>query len=613
MGKKKKKEKENVRLEKRNADIFVQPRFYYLILIILLLAGAYLRFSHLRADPSYDLSWSLGPFTDEGAIGINARNMVLFGHWLMDDIFRMGVSPLLSLLYYLIFSVFGIGFIQIRILPVLLSLGTLALLFLIIKKEGSIKTALFSVFFLATNYLYVMHNRLALEETSLSFFLVLSLFFLQLGEEKRFYLILCGFASVLSVLWVKIIGFPVILVIVLEIFRWGFSSKDPERNKLIFRSLLLFAAGAFMALLIWFFAIFIPFRTPLVTYFVAVSFKSAAGHPGNLSEFIRNFLNLGTSDKLFPRAFYLFLLGFFYIFYFFGKFKQRLKDSTFHLDTLCVFWLLLGSLSLCYNLYHPIRYQMILIPPLTILAGYFLESLSQAKKIGFSKKMGWANGVLGWVVIVPFLYGLFYTINLYLIEHYQSFYSFVSVFTQDANGWFNSRLQSIQDYNGLLRSSILWGAVAVLVFFLLSRAKRLREGYRFPRSAKYLVLTLIILLSLVSDFKQYFKWKDNLTYDLFEVSRDLNKLPQGSVIAGPWAASLSLENRHRAIFMQNFANKDKVLERFKPTHLLIYKNGWEDKYFNETYPGIMAQAKLVKEYQIHGNPMLLYELPKGSP
>jgi hypothetical protein len=171
-------------------------------------------------------------------------------------------------------------------------------------------------------------------------------------------------------------------------------------------------------------------------------------------------------------------------------------------------------------------------------------------------------------------------------------------------------LQSIQDYTGLLRTSILWGGVVVLVFYLLSRTKRLREGYRFPQSAKYLALIVILLLSLLSDFKQYSKWTDNLTYDLFETSRDLNNLPQGSVIAGPWAASLSLENHHWAIFMQDFANKDKVLERFKPTHLLIYKNGWEDKYFHETYPGIMAKAKLLKEYHIHGNPMLLYELPR---
>jgi hypothetical protein len=61
--------------------------------------------------------------------------------------------------------------------------------------------------------------------------------------------------------------------------------------------------------------------------------------------------------------------------------------------------------------------------------------------------------------------------------------------------------------------------------------------------------------------------------------------------------------------MQDFANKDRVIERLKPTHLLIYKNGWEDKYFQENYPELMRRSKLLSQYQVRGNPMLLYELP----
>jgi hypothetical protein len=97
------------------------------------------------------------------------------------------------------------------------------------------------------------------------------------------------------------------------------------------------------------------------------------------------------------------------------------------------------------------------------------------------------------------------------------------------------------------------------------------------------------------------------------ISKDLNYLPKGSVIAGPWVATLSLENKHRAILMLEFANKEKVIERFHPTHLIIFKDGWEDVYFNETYPELMSKAVLLKEYSIHtpyNKPLLLYELPK---
>jgi 4-amino-4-deoxy-L-arabinose transferase-like glycosyltransferase len=610
MGKRKKTNRAEKESKKKRVGSLVQAKYYYLLLAILLLAGAYLRLNHLRADPPSDLSWSLGPFTDEGAISINARDKLFWGEWLLDDIFRMGISPLLSVLYYIIFNIFGIGFIQLRSLPVFLSLGTILIVFLILKKEGSLKTALFSAFFLSTSYLFVMHNRLALEETSLIFFLILSFFFLQKGEEKRWYLFWCGFFSGVSVLYIKVIGLPIILVIIFEIFRWGSSSRNQEGNTRILRSLLLYAGGALLSVLIWFFTIFLPFKTPLITYFVAVSVKSAGGHPENIGEFVRNFLTLGISDKLFPRAFYLFILAFFYIFYFLAGWKEKIRRPKFRLDTLCVLWFLFGVLGLCYNLYHPVRYQMILIPPLAILSGYGMERLSQVQKIGFKKKMSWGGLVLGGVILIPFFYGLIYTLNLYLVEHYQTFYPLVSSFTQDGRGFFVSKGQLIQNYPELLKRSVLWSGIVILIFFLISRAKRLKAGWSVPPILKYLLIILILFLSLLSDLTQYFKWTDNLTYDLYDISKDLNKLPQGSLLAGPWAASLSLENRHRAIFMQNFANKDKVLERFKPTHLLIYKNGWEDKYFRETYPQIMDKAELLKEYHIRGNLLLLYKLPQ---
>lgn len=610
MGKKKRKEKTAAGVRQAKEKVFFRPEYYYVLLVAILLLGAYLRLNHLRADPPSDLSWSLGPFTDEGAIGINARNKVFFGKWLMDDIFRMGVSPLLSFLYYIIFSLFDTGFIQMRILPVLLSLGTILIVFLILKKEGSSNAGLFSAFFFSTCYLYVMHNRLALEETSLNFFILLSLLFAQSGERNKFYLLLSGFASALAVLYIKIIGLPIILIIGFEIFRRGFSSEAPQRSRLVFQSLLHYAGGFILATALWFFAIFLPFKTPLITYFMAVSVKSGGGHPGNLGEYIRNFLNLGLGDRLFPRAFYLFVPAFLYIFYFLTKWKERLKSPIFRLDSLSVLWLLFGYLTICYNLYHPIRYQMILLPPLAILAGYGMERLFQAKKIVFERKMSWPGLVLGWAILVIFFYNLFYTLYLYLIGHHQTFYPLISIFTRDVRGWFMGKWQLVQNYPDLLRSSALWSGIAILIFFLLTRSRRLRQGFSFPSFLKYPLIILVLFLSLSSDLGQYSRWAGNLTYDLFETSKDLNRLPQGSVIAGPWAASLSLENHHQAIFMQDFANKDRVIERLKPTHLLIYKNGWEDKYFQEVYPLIMGRAKLLRQYNIRGNPMLLYELPQ---
>lgn len=95
---KKKKEIKEVVPEIKKDQVFIEQLFkspfLYILLGIVVLLGAYLRFSHLSADPPPDLSWSQGPYTDEGAIAINARDKVLWGEWKMDDFFRMGISSL---------------------------------------------------------------------------------------------------------------------------------------------------------------------------------------------------------------------------------------------------------------------------------------------------------------------------------------------------------------------------------------------------------------------------------------------------------------------------------------------------------------------------------------
>ena len=46
----------------------------------------------LTADPPYDLSTSGGPYGDPGGYSFNARNMVLYGTWEVDDYNMMFMS-----------------------------------------------------------------------------------------------------------------------------------------------------------------------------------------------------------------------------------------------------------------------------------------------------------------------------------------------------------------------------------------------------------------------------------------------------------------------------------------------------------------------------------------
>lgn len=586
-----------------------QPPFLYILLGVILLLGAYLRLSHLTADPPLDLSYSLSPYTDEGAIAINARNKVLFGEWKMDDFFRMGISPLLSVVYFLIFKLFGSGFVQIRILPVLLSLGTILLVFHWLKREGKAKAAIFSSFFLAIGYIFVMHNRLALEETSLLFFLFLSLFFLQLGRDRRFYFVLCGFSFTLAFLFIKISGLFFFPVLILEIIRWAWIEKD---GKTFIQSILYFVIGLMAGGIIWFLLVFLLYKAEVIGYIQAGALKSPAGQAENLSAFLRSLITLGIGDKLLPRIFFIFTLSFIYILHWLRSLKEKIKTKVSS-EFISISWLIIGMLFLSYPNYHPIRYQLILVPPMCILAGFFVEKIMEAQKIRISKGLNPLILVLQFGVLVVFIYDLYYSLALYILIHYQSFYGLVASFTSDPNNWFRGVLTLLQNYSALLNRSLLLALLVTGIIIGIYFIRRFRQGLHFPNGVKYVVITIILFLILFSNLKQYSNWSADLSYDLSDISKDLGYLPKESIIAGPWAATLSLETKHRAIMMQDFANKEKVIERFKPTHLIIFKDGWEDKYFKQTYPELMSKAILLKEYSVRtqfNRPLLLYELPE---
>jgi len=613
MGKKKKDKKTEIPEIKKNRSFLksasggFKPPFLYILLGVIILLGAYLRFSHLSADPPTDLSWSLSPYTDEGAIAINARDKVLFGQWKPDDFFRMGISSLLSA----IFKLFGTGFIQIRVLPVLSSLGTILLVFFLLKREKSIYSAVFSSFFLSIAYIYIMHNRLALEETSLLFLLLLSLFFLQLGKDKIIYFLLSGFTFILAVLFVKISGLFFLAIMFLEFVRWLWMEKE-EKKKKLWQSLSYFVLGLAGGGIIWLLLVLLPYKNAVIGYIQAGALKSSAGNAANLGAYLRSIITLGISDKLFPRLCFIFILSFLYILYWVRNIEEKIKSSA-SMEFVSVCWVLFGIIFLSYPNYHPIRYQLLLVPPLCILAGFFVEKLIQAQKLRISSGVNPLSLILQFLILVVFIYGLYYSVILHILVNYQSFYGIVSAFYSDPNSWFQGALGLMQNYSALVGRSIILALIVLGALIGLSRLRKLREGLALSTGLKGILLILVLFLVTFSNLKQYSAWTENLTYDLADISKDLSSLPKGSIIAGSWAATLSLENPHYAIMMQDFANKDRVIERFKPTHVLIFKDGWDDQTFTKAYPGLLSRAILVKEYTIHTNynrPLLLYQLSR---
>lgn len=82
----------------------------------------------IAADPPSGLTISRSPFTDEGWDVLNARNLVVLGRWAPDDWALHPVNLPFSLASVGSFALFGPGLVQARLVPVLATVLTVALL-----------------------------------------------------------------------------------------------------------------------------------------------------------------------------------------------------------------------------------------------------------------------------------------------------------------------------------------------------------------------------------------------------------------------------------------------------------------------------------------------------
>ncbi len=146
-----------------------------------------LRVYSLDADPDWRLDWNPGLLTDEAFYMHNARNQVLFGQANLDEFNNAVISPLVHLLQVWVFSQFGVGYVQGRLVSVVLGLLSVILLGRVLwlafrcagHPERAVPVAgllaLGGMAYLAYEHLYLLYNRTALLETPAAFFCLVSL------------------------------------------------------------------------------------------------------------------------------------------------------------------------------------------------------------------------------------------------------------------------------------------------------------------------------------------------------------------------------------------------------------------------------------------------------
>jgi 4-amino-4-deoxy-L-arabinose transferase-like glycosyltransferase len=544
------------------------------IIFITILA---LRLIHLDADSPLNLSSSGGFFGDEMASAHNARNKVLFGEWISDEWNPFIYSPLQTLLEYAFFSVLGVGLVPLRLVNIFVLFLGFWLLLLTLRRDRDWPTALLAVGLLGFNYIFLMYNRIGLNDTFVVFPMLLTLYFWHRGLEKPPYLILAGVSAFICYA-TKATALYFTLAAALSLV-WAILQKVREAAGLKkgLRALGFFLSGLGLSCFAWYRFFFLPNQGRFES--VAQDWFRLA-MPWHLGNFWNN-LTSPLLLKYFSRSPIELLVGLSFILWLFlTLFKDWKKIKP--LEVFLSLWLVGGYLAINGLNYRPLRYYVPLLPPLIILTALLLSKIWNWSDSGnFSLKPVLTKG---WLFILWILFVSQYSLG----------------------------------YKKLVMGTLaLLGLVSIFMLVLLTKPKLLglamsgsdrdRRIRLFLRSA----VAGLIGFSLIIHGAQYYRWVRSAAYTVRNTSRELGRLSGEVLIAGLWAPLATIENRHRSLYLgKDWFNYYKTFTKYPVTHLFLWdgNNQEELRFLIESNPKIMKRAILIKTYNINKFPVRFYKI-----
>jgi len=151
---------------------FMKASSRWLAILVPVLLMIALRVLWPDSDAYPRLSWSTALLTDEGFYSHNARNLVLYGHARLDGWNNMLIMPLLHLVQVCVFRIWGVGIVQVRMISVMCSIATLAILWDGLRRLWGGDVANWALLFLGLDHVNLLYNRLGLMDTPCALFMV---------------------------------------------------------------------------------------------------------------------------------------------------------------------------------------------------------------------------------------------------------------------------------------------------------------------------------------------------------------------------------------------------------------------------------------------------------
>ncbi len=533
-----------------------QRRLSVAVTLGCLALGIGMRALHLRADPPPDLSPSGGYFADEGFWSHNARNKVLFGQWATDDWNDMWAAAPNHWLQYTSFSLLGVGLAQARVAPLVLSAVLLGLCYWIGVRFLRGSAGLLCLVLAGTDFLLVMFNRLALLETPVLLFALAALVCACGAAERgsRGWSVAAGCLLVLAVATKRTaVYLAPALIVLMAISR--------SRGRVIG----WFILGVLAAGLSWLLCVGCHL-SEVLTYHRYYASQQVAEDP-LLKALVRQ--PLLSYFRFSVPVLILGLAGAVHVWrrLIAGGSKAR------PLEVACLVWLASGVLYLGTLGYRPLRYYVLLLIPLVLLAAQRLSALASAEAVA-------ARGHRGARILATWFAGM--VLGVLLL------------------GWLSEG-----SWPGWRRLG--GGAILIGLGFTLGAEALDWVGRKAKPYIKRIAAVVLLTLGVLWNAKEYTSWVVRPTYAVHGACLDIADLPEGSVLTGQWALELTLESTHRAIpVWKGFVNDVDPFRRYGITHAAVWDRHMDR--FKAWYPEAFRDARVLRTYWVKQSVVYLLEL-----
>jgi len=517
------------------ADRDLTERQYAIGLALTALVALALRCSLALADPPWHAPVGI-VWHDEGAWLHNARNRALFGEWHLDQWNPMYLSPVFTALEYLSFRLFGVGLWQARLVSELL--GTVSVLCVAgaVRETSNRRAGLMAGTLLATNYVWVMWNRVALLETSMVSLMVLSAAAYVRAHRARAwpwglaagaFAVSAFFAKAAAAFFLVALALEALFAVVREWPRRPTGFRLGAAGMATLSGLLIAAALAAVLFVIPNWQEFRFYNWQMsVTRKPEYTLRAIADRASWLP----------VVHDFFTRMWVLLLLALG------GLWGAALRwRTTTPLERLCVLWITLGCLELVAHDVGNERRLVFLIPPMAAMAALVLGRDGRLLDPGFVNLSRRRALVLAPLVLA----------SLYLLLG-----SAV-------------RLGFLYEVRPSVRlGAALAVAAAVALYATWPRAVAwCARGWWTPAAAAALVAVMV-----TGDLAQFGQWALHRSSANHAAMVEVGRyLPPGTLVQGKLANGLSLESRVRPIFVGNgFGNFDDRLRREDVRYALTY-------------------------------------------